>query len=192
MEGPTIHADHPGNQDVLALAPSQIAATVLADSIGARAENIAKWLHEHRNQTKRATDAATRNKSYRPDPAWTLQPGQLVIVDEASMVTTREIDAILTAVRTAGAKLLLVGDNKQLGAIGAGGMFATIVDRTTAPVLTTVRRSATTAGSCATGNASPPSACATATSTRSPNTNAAAASTPGRSRACKKPATGPG
>ena len=55
-------------------------------------------------------------KTYRPDPAWTLQPGQLVIVDEASMVTTRELDAILSAVRKADAKLLLVGDDKQLGA----------------------------------------------------------------------------
>ena len=135
-----VDADHPGNRDVLALAPSQIAAGVLVDSIGARAENIAKWLHEYRIQAKRAGDAAARKKTYQPDPAWTLRPGQLVIVDEASMVTTRELDAILTAVRKAGAKLLLVGDDKQLGAIGAGGMFATIVDRTDAPVLTTVRR----------------------------------------------------
>ena len=42
--------------------------------------------------------------------------------------------------RKAGAKLLFVGDDKQLGAIGAGGMFRTIVDRTRAPVLSTVRR----------------------------------------------------
>jgi DNA primase catalytic core len=136
----TVDADQPGNRDVLALAPSQIAARVLADSTGARAENIAKWLHEHRIQTKRTAHAAARTKTYWPDPAWTLQRGQLVIVDEASMVTTRELDAILTAVRTADAKLLLVGDDQQLGAIGAGGMFATIVDRTNAPVLTTVRR----------------------------------------------------
>ena len=136
----TVDADHPGNREVLALAPSQIAASVLADAIGARAENIAKWLHEYRIQTKRAADAAARNKTYQPDPAWTLQPGQLVIVDEASMVTTRELDAILTAVRKADAKLLLVGDDKQLGAIGAGGMFATVVDRTNAPMLSTVRR----------------------------------------------------
>jgi DNA primase catalytic core len=136
----TVDADHPGNRAVLALAPSQIAAGVLADSIGARAENIAKWLHEYRKETKQAADAATRRKSYQPDPAWTLQRGQLVIVDEASMVTTRDLDAILTAVRKADAKLLLVGDDKQLGAIGAGGMFRTIGDRTHAPVLATVRR----------------------------------------------------
>lgn len=131
-------ADAPAYREVLALAPSQIAASVLADSIGARAENVAKWLHEYRKQTKKA--AAARGTGYVPDPAWTLRAGQLVIVDEAGMVTTRELDAILTAVRKAGAKLLLVGDDKQLGAIGAGGMFATIVDRTDAPVLSTVRR----------------------------------------------------
>lgn len=131
-------ADAPAYREVLALAPSQIAASVLSDSIGARAENVAKWLHEYRKQTKKA--AAARGTGYVPDPAWTLRAGQLVIVDEAGMVTTRELDAILTAVRKAGAKLLLVGDDKQLGAIGAGGMFATIVDRTDAPVLSTVRR----------------------------------------------------
>lgn len=136
----TADADHAGAREVLALAPSQIAASVLADSIGARAENIAKWLHEHRHQTKRAAEAAARKKSYESDQAWTLRPGQLVIVDEAGMVTTRELDAMLTAVRKAGAKLLLVGDDKQLGAIGAGGMFRTVVDRTNAPVLSTVRR----------------------------------------------------
>lgn len=129
-----------GARGVLALAPSQIAATVLADSIGARAENIAKWLHEHRKHTKRAAAAAKRHKNYTADAAWTLRPGQLVIVDEAGMVTTRELDAILTAVRKADAKLLLVGDDKQLGAIGAGGMFATITDRIHAPALSTVRR----------------------------------------------------
>lgn len=128
----------PGYRDVLALAPSQIAASVLSDSIGARAENVAKWLHEYRNQVKKT--AAARGGGHVPDPAWTLRAGQLVIVDEAGMVTTRELDAILTAVRKAGAKLLLVGDDKQLGAIGAGGMFATIVNRTDAPVLSTVRR----------------------------------------------------
>ncbi len=128
------------HRDVLALAPSQIAASVLAESIDARAENVAKWLHEYRRQTKKSAAAAANGKAYVPDPAWTLRPGQLVIVDEAGMVTTRELDAILTAVRKAGVKLLLVGDDKQLGAIGAGGMFATIVERTNAPVLSTVRR----------------------------------------------------
>ena len=113
---------------------------MLAESIGARAENVPKWLKEHRQQTKKAAQAAAKGKTYVPDPAWTLQPGQLVIVDEAGMVTTRELDAVLTAVRKAGAKLLLVGDDKQLGAIGAGGMFRTIADRTNAPVLSTVRR----------------------------------------------------
>jgi DNA primase catalytic core len=135
----TVDTDHPGNREVLALAPSQIAASVLADATGARAENIAKWLHEHRIQTKRATHAA-RTTSYRPDPAWTLQRGQLVIVDEASMVTTRELDAILSAVRKADAKLLLIGDDRQLAAIGAGGIFRTVVERTNAPMLSTVRR----------------------------------------------------
>jgi DNA primase catalytic core len=129
-----------GARDVLALAPSQIAASVLSASIGARAENVAKWLYEHRKEVKAADEARVRGKTYTPRLDWTLRPGQLVILDEAGMVTTREMDAILTAVRKADAKLLLVGDDKQLGAIGAGGMFRTVVERTHAPVLSTVRR----------------------------------------------------
>src|SRR4029077_20500125 len=92
----TVDAEHPGSRDVLALAPSQIAASVLADSIGARAENVAKWLHEHRRHAKAAAVATARNKHHQPDPAWTLRRGQLVILDEAGMITTRELDAILT------------------------------------------------------------------------------------------------
>ncbi|WAX58524.1 relaxase domain-containing protein [Jatrophihabitans cynanchi] len=136
------HASSAGDssREVLALAPSQIAASVLSESIGARAENVAKWLHEHRKEVKAADEARGRGKPYTPRPDWTLRPGQLVIVDEAGMVTTRELDAILTAVRKADAKLLLVGDDKQLGAIGAGGMFRTVIERTSAPVLSTVRR----------------------------------------------------
>jgi DNA primase catalytic core len=117
---------------VLALAPSQIAAHTLGDAIGARAENVPKWLHEHRR--------VAAGKRPDPDGEWTLAAGQLVILDEAGMVATRDLDAVLTAVRRAGARLLLVGDDKQLGAVGAGGMFATIAERTNAPVLSTVRR----------------------------------------------------
>ena len=105
---------------------------MLADAIGARAENVAKWLHEHRR--------VASGKRPDPDGEWTLRPGQLVILDEAGMVCTRDLDAVLLAVRKAGARLLLVGDDKQLGAVGAGGMFATIAERIHAPVLSTVRR----------------------------------------------------
>ncbi|WP_053203973.1 MobF family relaxase [Jiangella muralis] len=58
---------------------------------------------------------------------WRFTDGQLVIVDEASMVGTLALDALAGAAYEAGAKLLLVGDHAQLGAVDAGGAFGLLV-----------------------------------------------------------------
>ncbi len=73
---------------------------------------------------------------------WKLRAGQLVIVDEASLVGTFALDELVAAARDARAKVVLVGDQAQLSAIDAGGMFAALVrDRGgLAPELTDVRR----------------------------------------------------
>ena len=73
---------------------------------------------------------------------WKLRAGQLVIVDEASLVGTFALDELVAAARDARAKVVLVGDPAQLSAIDAGGMFAALVrDRGgLAAELTDVRR----------------------------------------------------
>ena len=73
---------------------------------------------------------------------WRLRAGQLVIVDEASLLGTFALDELVTAARDARAKVVLVGDPNQLSAIDAGGMFAALVrDRGgLVPELTDVRR----------------------------------------------------
>ena len=48
----------------------------------------------------------------------------VVVLDEAGMVGTRDYHRLLTAVTTAGGKLVAVGDRAQLTEIDAGGMFA--------------------------------------------------------------------
>jgi conjugative relaxase-like TrwC/TraI family protein len=48
----------------------------------------------------------------------------LVIVDEAGMVSTRQMHAVLSAAREAGARVVLVGDTAQLQAVEAGRPFA--------------------------------------------------------------------
>jgi conjugative relaxase-like TrwC/TraI family protein len=50
----------------------------------------------------------------------------LVVVDEASMVGTRQLDRLLTRVAAAGGKALLVGDPAQLPEIEAGGLFTAL------------------------------------------------------------------
>ena len=58
---------------------------------------------------------------------WELRAGQLVIVDEASLAGTFALDELVSAATDAGAKVLLVGDDAQLTAVEAGGMFAELV-----------------------------------------------------------------
>lgn len=150
-----------GPGSVIGLAPSAAAAEVLADSVGLPTENTAKWISEHRRLPERRQElesyAARLARAY-PSPAtrelqnqaaassaaygrWALRPGQLVIVDEASMAATRDLDYIATAAAEVGAKVLMVGDWAQLSPVQAGGAFRLLADaRRDAPALHDVRR----------------------------------------------------
>jgi conjugative relaxase-like TrwC/TraI family protein len=155
-------AEH-GPGSVLGLAPSAAAAEVLADEVGIDTENVAKWLYEHRRAAERLAKTAQlrqvlanpatsprRRSALRSQvarieaemAAWRLRAGQLVIVDEASLAGTFALDELVSAAADAGAKVLLVGDDAQLSAVEAGGMFAALVhDRGgLAPALSDVRR----------------------------------------------------
>lgn len=55
-----------------------------------------------------------------------MRPGQLVIVDEASMAGTQALDQLREQAQRAGAKIVAVGDPSQLGAIEAGGTLGWI------------------------------------------------------------------
>ena len=64
----------------------------------------------------------------------------LVVVDEAPMLDTRLMAATTCAAQEAGAKLILVGDDRQLGSIDRGGMFGALKERYGAAALTDVAR----------------------------------------------------
>jgi Ti-type conjugative transfer relaxase TraA len=53
----------------------------------------------------------------------------VIICDEAGMVGTRQMSQIIDAVNCSRAKLILVGDERQLQSIGAGGAFKAIANR---------------------------------------------------------------
>ncbi|PRX47744.1 conjugative relaxase-like TrwC/TraI family protein [Prauserella shujinwangii] len=97
---------------VVGLASSQIATEVLAGE-GVAARNVARWLatQDRLNSGRAAAD----------DEAWRLHAGDLVVVDESAMTDTPDLAAIHRHADAAGAKLLLVGDHRQLAAVGAGG-----------------------------------------------------------------------
>ncbi len=72
---------------------------------------------------------------------WQLGPGDLLLVDEASLAGTFALDRLAAQACRSGAKLLLVGDFAQLGAVGSGGAFSMLVeDREAPPELSEARR----------------------------------------------------
>jgi hypothetical protein len=64
----------------------------------------------------------------------------VLIVDEAGTATTWDVRDLLHEVQRAGGKLVLAGDPRQLGAIGPGGVFRSLLDRLEPIELTEVVR----------------------------------------------------
>ena len=60
----------------------------------------------------------------------TITEKDVLVVDEAGMVGSKQLDKLLRAAQAAGAKVVLVGDYDQLPAINAGAAFRAIVERT--------------------------------------------------------------
>jgi Ti-type conjugative transfer relaxase TraA len=64
----------------------------------------------------------------------------VVIVDEAAMLDTKLMAMLTAHAHDAGAKLILVGDDRQLSSIDRGGMFGALKDRFGAAELSEVKR----------------------------------------------------
>jgi len=94
--------------DVRAIAPTSSAAKTLGDAIGVEGRTLASQIHQ---QPKRGATTA---------------PGALMIVDEAGMASARDKEALLAQCAKAGNVVVLVGDEKQIGSVGAGAAFEQI------------------------------------------------------------------
>jgi conjugative relaxase-like TrwC/TraI family protein len=118
--------------EVVGLAPSARAAAELAKATGGAADTIAKWLHQQARLPKlpQAEQAA-----------WTPNARTVLVVDEASMASTFDLHALTRIARHARAKVVLVGDPAQIGAINApGGLIAALAARGHGIELTDVHR----------------------------------------------------
>ncbi|QTE29348.1 MobF family relaxase [Pengzhenrongella sicca] len=147
---------------VVGLAPSASAAHTLTKALDAPCETTAKWLWESTG-TGAATRAVAFARLEELKPAatsygelerirraqerlradqdqWHLTPGQLVIVDEASLADTRTLAALVTQAEAAQTKVLLVGDHLQRGSVDAGGAFGMLARRGPTAELTTLWR----------------------------------------------------
>lgn len=74
------------------------------------------------------------------NPNGGLPRDSVIVVDEAGMVGTRSLGRLLEHAQRAGAKAVLVGDDRQLPEIEAGGAFRGIKNRLPAIELSEVRR----------------------------------------------------
>ncbi|MDW9714592.1 Ti-type conjugative transfer relaxase TraA, partial [Sinorhizobium meliloti] len=98
------------------------AAEGLEDSSGIRSRTLASW--------ELAWESGREQ----------LQRGDVLVIDEAGMVSSQQMARILKAVEDAGAKAVLVGDAMQLQPIEAGAAFRAITERIGFAELAGVRR----------------------------------------------------
>ena len=69
-----------------------------------------------------------------------LGPKDILVIDEAGMVGSRQLARFVGEVERTGAKLVLIGDHEQLQAIGAGAPFRAIAERIGFASLQDIRR----------------------------------------------------
>ncbi|WP_327195836.1 Ti-type conjugative transfer relaxase TraA [Novosphingobium capsulatum] len=72
----------------------------------------------------------------------TLKPNSILVIDEAGMIGTRQMERVVSEAERQGAKVVLVGDPQQLQAIEAGAAFRSMAERHGAVEITEVRRQA--------------------------------------------------
>ncbi|BAV66690.1 Ti-type conjugative transfer relaxase TraA [Sphingobium cloacae] len=69
-----------------------------------------------------------------------LSARDVLVIDEAGMIGTRQMERVLSEAERAGAKVVLVGDAEQLQAIEAGAAFRALAERHGAAEINEVRR----------------------------------------------------
>src|SRR3546814_4071441 len=69
-----------------------------------------------------------------------LGPRDVLVIDEAGMIGTRQMERVLSEAERAGAKVVLVGDPEQLQANEAGAAFRSLAERHGAAEISAERR----------------------------------------------------
>lgn len=103
---------------LVGLAPSAVAAGELGESTGIPSTTIAAFL-------------------LRPDA---VNADTMILIDEAGMASTRDLDAVVQLALAAGASVRLVGDDQQLASVQAGGVLRDIAAEVGSVSLTELMR----------------------------------------------------
>ncbi|WP_133884192.1 MobF family relaxase [Glycomyces sp. NRRL B-16210] len=127
---------------LIGLAPSAQAANVLAADLGITCSTVDKFLWQVNPgnllngpelvEAIRSIETAQADRKAEGDvdglmaPVGDLRPGDVLLVDEASMAGTFNLDRITALAQHAGAQVRLLGDDCQLGAVASGGVLRLI------------------------------------------------------------------
>lgn len=132
-------------KQVLALATSQSAAVILGKETGVEAMNI-DLFRKKMSEGNSKEDFKLNLKmdfwkahDFKKESGF-LTKDHVIIVDEASMVELSRSHYIVSSALAVGAKVIKLGDNNQLAAIGAGGAFQKVCNLTKPSVLSTIYR----------------------------------------------------
>lgn len=123
-------------RQVIALAPSAVAAETLGEEIGAEARTLASLTYRWRGKLEHM-GYAPRNPEGLPIA---IEPGAMLLLDEAAMASTKDVAALVEIARDRGAVVRMVGDPAQLDAVESGGLMRLVASETNAPELTDVVR----------------------------------------------------
>lgn len=119
-----VEAAEKSGLSVLGLAPTWTAADELSKSTGITTSAIAKWRFDNRSSKETSLDSKT-----------------LVILDEASMCGSADLEEILRSAHKNHSKIVFLGDRRQLEAVAGGNPLKAISEVTLkSATLTQVRR----------------------------------------------------
>jgi conjugative relaxase-like TrwC/TraI family protein len=113
---------------VLGLAPSAVAVGELAAALGTSADTIDLLKYHLSGLAPYAgeLDLSDAAEGRRPEWMRAIGPRSVVIVDEAGMASTTNLHAVLDYVTAKGGSVRLVGDDRQLASVAAGGLLRDI------------------------------------------------------------------
>lgn len=132
MKALTVSWQNAGGR-VVGFAPTAAAAAVLRQDILTTTDTLAKFV----DITRKLRDGQSVAV-----PEWYSAIGErtLVIVDEAGMTGTLDLDEAVSALAERGATVRLIGDDQQLASVASGGVLRDIHDRVGALSLSQVVR----------------------------------------------------
>ena len=130
---------------MVVVSPTRKGALVAGAEIGVAGASLAKLLHEHGwrwdelgRWSRLAVGEVDRTSGpvYRgPGEAARLSERSVVVVDEAGLLSVDQANALIDVAAETGAAVRLVGDPRQLGAVGRGGVMETAARWVGSPVV---------------------------------------------------------